>query len=39
MPRIRALILDTGPVLELHRIGVWETVLDRLEIIVPGVVI
>jgi len=31
-------LLDAGPIIELHRLGRWDLVLDRAEIIVPRVI-
>jgi hypothetical protein len=31
-------LLDAGPIIELHRLGRWDPVLDRAEIIVPRVI-
>ena len=31
-------LLDAGPIIELHRLGLWHKVLDRAEIVVPRVI-
>jgi hypothetical protein len=31
-------LLDAGPIIELHRIGLWRDVLDRADIVVPRVI-
>lgn len=31
-------LLDAGPIIELHRLGLWHEVLDRAEIVVPRVI-
>ncbi len=31
-------LLDAGPIIELHRLGLWDKVLDRAEIVVPRVI-
>ena len=31
-------LLDAGPIIELHKLGRWNDVLDRAEIIVPRVI-
>ena len=34
----RICLLDAGPVIELHRLGIWEAVVDRTLLIVPSIV-
>ena len=34
----RFFLLDAGPVIELHRLGLWDQVVDRCELLVPSVV-
>jgi len=31
-------LLDAGPIIELHRLGMWDKVIDKAEIVVPRVV-
>ena len=31
-------LLDAGPIIELHRLGLWHTVLERAEIAIPRVI-
>lgn len=31
-------LLDAGPIIELHRLGRWDLVLDRAEVVVPRVI-
>jgi hypothetical protein len=32
-------LLDAGPIIEVHRLGLWRDVMDRAEIVVPRVVV
>lgn len=36
--RPRYFLLDAGPVIELHRLGLWSDVLQRCEIVVPEII-
>ena len=31
-------LLDAGPVIELHRLGLWDEVTDRCDLVIPSVV-
>ena len=31
-------LLDAGPIIELHRLGLWDTVIERAEIAIPRVI-
>jgi hypothetical protein len=33
--RPKFFLLDAGPVIELHRLELWDAVLDRADVIVP----
>lgn len=35
----RFCLLDAGPIIELHRLGVWDQVVDRAELAIPSVVV
>lgn len=34
----RLFLLDAGPLIELHRLGVWQGVIARAHVIVPGII-
>lgn len=34
----KLVLLDAGPIIELHRLGRWDQVLDRAEVVVPRVI-
>ena len=36
--RPQVCLLDAGPVIELHRLGLWEGVVRRTELVIPSVV-
>ncbi|MCD4748431.1 MAG: hypothetical protein K8R59_03565 [Thermoanaerobaculales bacterium] len=34
----RFCLLDAGPIIELHRLGVWDQMVERAELVIPSVV-
>ena len=34
----RFCLLDAGPVIELHRLGLWEGLMERADLVIPSVV-
>jgi hypothetical protein len=36
--RPRLFLLDAGPIIELHRLGLWEKVVGRTELMIPSIV-
>lgn len=37
--RPKYFLLDAGPVIELHRLGLWQAVTERAELVLPGKVL
>ncbi len=37
--RPKFFLLDAGPLIELHRLGIWERVVGRAELVIPSIVV